>query len=91
MHSLKGEPHVTDIRNLGLAAAIQCAPVAGQPGPAAMRVFEKAVDEGLLVRFSGDTIAVAPPFICSENDIRTMVEGLRRALYAVRISSGVSV
>jgi beta-alanine--pyruvate transaminase len=56
-----------------------------------MRVFEKAVDEGLLVRFSGDTIAVAPPFICSENDIRTMVEGLRRALHAVRISSGVSV
>jgi beta-alanine--pyruvate transaminase len=83
MHSLRGEPHVTDIRNLGLAAALECAPVAGQSGLAAMRVFEKALDEGLLVRFSGDSIAVAPPFICDENDIGDMVEGLRRALRAV--------
>ena len=83
MHSLKGEPHVTDIRNIGLAAAVECAPVAGQPGLAAFRVFEQALDEGLLVRFSGDAIAVAPPFICSENDILDMVEGLRRALRAV--------
>jgi beta-alanine--pyruvate transaminase len=83
MHSLKGEPQVTDIRNLGLAAALECKPIAGQPGLAAMRVFERALDEGLLVRFSGDTIAVAPPFICSENDILNMVEGLRRALRAV--------
>lgn len=83
IHSLKGEPHVTDIRNLGLAAAFECAPVAGQPGLAAMRVFEKALDEGLLVRFSGDAIAVAPPFICTEKDILGMVEGLRRALRAV--------
>jgi beta-alanine--pyruvate transaminase len=83
MHSLKGEPHVTDIRNIGLAAALECAPVAGQPGLAAMRVFERALDEGLLVRFAGDAIAVAPPFICSEKDIMAMVEGLRRALRAV--------
>jgi beta-alanine--pyruvate transaminase len=83
MHSLKGEPHVIDIRNLGLAAAVECAPVAGQPGLAAMRVFERALDEHLLVRFSGDTIAVAPPFICGESDILAMVEGLRRALRAV--------
>ena len=83
MHSLKGEPHVIDIRNLGLAAALECAPIPGQPGLAAMQVFEKALDEGLLVRFSGDSIAVGPPFICSENDIRAMVEGLRRALRAV--------
>jgi beta-alanine--pyruvate transaminase len=83
MHSLKGEPHVTDIRNIGLAAAIECAPIAGQPGLAAFRVFEQALDEGLLVRYSGDSIAVAPPFICSENDILDMVEGLRRALRAV--------
>ena len=46
----------------------------------------KALDEGLLVRFSGDTIAVAPPFICSESDIVAMVEGLRRALRAAPTS-----
>jgi len=90
MHSLRGEPHVTDIRNLGLAAALECAPIAGQPGLAAMRVFEKALDEGLLVRCSGDTIAVAPPFICTENDIQAMVEGLRRALRAVPTPQGAS-
>jgi beta-alanine--pyruvate transaminase len=83
MHSLQGEPHVTDIRNIGLAAALECAPIAGQPGLAAMRVFEQALDEGLLVRFAGDAIAVAPPFVCSESDILAMVEGLRRALRAV--------
>ena len=48
-----------------------------------MRVFEKALDEGLLVRFSADAIAVAPPFICTENDILAMAEELRRALRAV--------
>ena len=85
MHSLRGEPHVTDIRNIGLAAALECAPIAGQPGLAAMRVFERALDEGLLVRFAGDAIAVAPPFICTEKDILAMVEGLRRALRNVAI------
>ena len=83
MHSLKGEPHVTDIRNLGLAAAVECAPIAGQPGLRAMQVFEKALDEGLMVRFAGEAIAVAPPFISSDADVTAMAEGLRRALRAV--------
>jgi beta-alanine--pyruvate transaminase len=83
MHSLKGEPHVTDIRNLGLAAAVECAPIAGQPGLRAMQVFEKALDEGLMVRFAGEAIAVAPPFMCSDADITAMADGLRRALRAV--------
>jgi len=83
VHSLRGEPHVTDIRNIGLAAAIELAPVAGQPGMRAIRVFEKALDEGLLVRFSGDILAVAPPFVSSVGDIEAMIEGIRRALRAV--------
>ncbi|HXQ30611.1 MAG TPA: aspartate aminotransferase family protein [Steroidobacteraceae bacterium] len=83
VHSLRGEPHVTDIRNIGLAAAIELAPIAGQPGMRAIRVFEKALEEGLLVRFSGDILAVAPPFVSSVGDIESMVEGIRRALRAV--------
>ena len=83
VHSLRGEPHVTDIRNIGLAAAIELAPIAGQPGLRAIRVFEKALDEGLLLRFSGDILAVAPPFVSSVADIEAMVEGIRRALRAV--------
>ncbi len=85
IHSLTGEPHVTDIRNLGLAAALELAPIAGQPGLRAIRVFERALDEGLLVRFSGDILAVAPPFVSSTGEVTAMVEGLRRALRAVPV------
>jgi len=83
VHSLRGEPHVTDIRNLGMAAAIELAPISGQPGLRAIRVFERALDEGLLVRFSGECIALAPPFISTPDEITAMIEGLRRALRAV--------
>jgi beta-alanine--pyruvate transaminase len=83
VHTLQGEPHVIDVRNIGLAAGIELAPISGQPGLKAIRVFEKAIDEGLLVRFSGDILAVAPPFISSDTEVRDMVERLRRALRAV--------
>ena len=83
VHSLQGEPHVTDIRNLGLAAAIELAPIAGQPGLRAVQVFERALDEGLLVRFGGDCLTVAPPFVSSAGEVTAMIEGLRRALRAV--------
>ena len=46
-------------------------------------MFERALDEGFLVRFSGETIALAPPFISSAAEVETMVEGVRRALRAV--------
>ena len=83
VHSLKGEPHVTDIRNIGLAAAIELAPIAGQPGLRAIRVFEKALDDGFMLRFSGETIAIAPPFVSSAADVVAIVEGIRKALRAV--------
>jgi beta-alanine--pyruvate transaminase len=85
VHSLQGEPHVVDVRNIGLAAAIEMSPIAGQPGLKGMKVFEKALDEGLLVRFSGDTLAVAPPFISTETEVRDMVGRLRRALRAIPV------
>jgi beta-alanine--pyruvate transaminase len=84
VHALKGEAHVVDIRNIGLAAAIDLAPVDGSPGLKGVRAFEAALDQGLLVRFSGDTLAVAPPFICSEQEVKDMVDALRRALHAVK-------
>ncbi|MEI8297494.1 MAG: aspartate aminotransferase family protein [Pseudomonadota bacterium] len=85
VHSLRGEPNVIDIRNVGLAAAIELAPMAGKPGMKAIQVFEKAMEEGLLVRFSGDILAVAPPFISSVDEVESMVEGLRRALRAAAV------
>jgi len=85
MHSLRGEPHVIDIRNVGLAAAIELSPVAGAPGMKAIKVFEAALNEGQMVRFTGDILAVAPPFISTVAEVEEMVEGIRRALRAVPV------
>jgi beta-alanine--pyruvate transaminase len=82
IHSLRGEPLVTDIRNLGLAAALDVAPVAGKPALRAFQVFENAMQRGLLLRFTGETLALAPPFISSEEEIRSAVDTLREALRA---------
>jgi beta-alanine--pyruvate transaminase len=80
MHSLKGEPGVIDIRNIGLAAAIDLDPVAGSPGERAFGVFQRGMEQGILLRWSGDTIAVAPPFISSKAEIEAMADKLRAAL-----------
>jgi len=61
VHALRGLPHVVDIRNLGLVAAIELEPIAGQPTKRAFDVFVRAYEEGLLIRTTGDTIALSPP------------------------------
>ncbi|MCY7389022.1 MAG: aspartate aminotransferase family protein [Burkholderiales bacterium] len=80
MHALKGEPGVIDIRNMGLAAAIDLDPIPGKPGLRGMKVFERGLEEGLLLRLAGDSIAVGPPFISTDDEIVQMGEGLRRAI-----------
>ncbi|MGB5081872.1 MAG: aspartate aminotransferase family protein [Burkholderiales bacterium] len=80
VHSLKGEPGVIDIRNIGLAAAVELEPAPGNPGLRALRVFERGMEEGMLFRFTGDTIAMAPPFIATPSEIETMIEKLRTAI-----------
>ena len=80
IHSLRGEPHVTDIRNFGLAAAVELTPREGKPGARALEAFEKGLDAGILLRFTGDTLAVAPPFIAAAEEIQGMVQTLRRVL-----------
>jgi beta-alanine--pyruvate transaminase len=84
MHSLKGEPAVADIRNIGLAAAVELEAIAGKPGVRALKVFERGLEEGMLYRFTGETIAVAPPFISTKAEIEKMVESLRSAIRAAR-------
>ncbi|MEY2890997.1 MAG: hypothetical protein RJA98_905 [Pseudomonadota bacterium] len=80
VHDLVGEPGVIDVRNMGLAAGIDLQPIPGKPGLRAMRVFERAMDEGLLVRFTSDTIALGPPFISTADELLRLGEGLRRAI-----------
>jgi len=82
IHSLRGEPLVADIRNLGLAAAVDVTPIPGKPALRAFQVFEQALSRGLLPRFTGETIALAPPFISTEDEVRNAVEVLRAALRA---------
>jgi beta-alanine--pyruvate transaminase len=80
MHALKGEAGVTDIRNMGLAAAVDLEPIPGKPGLRGMKVFERGLEEGLLLRLAGDAIAVGPPFISTEDELARMGEGIRRAI-----------
>lgn len=82
VHSLRGEPLITDIRNLGLAAAIDVTPVPGMPALRAFQVFEQALQRGLMLRFTGETLALAPPFISTAEQIKEITETLRAALRA---------
>jgi beta-alanine--pyruvate transaminase len=83
VHTLRDEPQVADIRNIGLAAAVELEPIAGQPGARGQRTFERGLDEGILLRLMGDIVGLAPPFISSEDEVRAMIESLRRTLRAI--------
>ena len=80
VHSLKGAKHVTDIRNFGLAAGITIAALPGEP---ARRPYEIAMNcwkKGFYVRYGGDTIQLAPPFITEKAEIDRLVNALNDAL-----------
>jgi len=59
VHSLKGEPNVIDIRNLGLIGGVELAPIAGEPSKRAFNVFLDCYEKGLLIRTTGDIIALS--------------------------------
>ena len=79
-HSFKGTPHVIDVRNCGLMAAIELEPRAGQPGKRAYEVFLKAFEAGVLIRVTGDTIALSPPLIVEKSQIDRIFECVRSSL-----------
>jgi beta-alanine--pyruvate transaminase len=83
VHSLRGEPGVLDIRNIGLTAALDLQPTPGQPGLRALRIFERGLEDGILLRFAGDTIALGPPFISTKPQLENMVEVLRNLIRSV--------
>jgi beta-alanine--pyruvate transaminase len=55
-------------------------PIPGKPGLRGMKVFERGLEEGLLLRLAGDAIAVGPPFISTADELTQMAEGTRRAI-----------
>ena len=82
-HGLKGAPHVADIRNCGLMAAIELEARAGQPGKRAYEVFVKAFEAGVLIRVTGDTIALSPPLIVEKAQIDRIFECIATMLRSV--------
>jgi beta-alanine--pyruvate transaminase len=80
LHSLKDLPNVIDIRNLGLIGAIELDPIAGEPTKRAFTAFLKAYEDGLLIRTTGDTIAMSPPLIVEKHHIDEIFGKLREIL-----------
>ena len=73
LHGLKGLPNVIDVRNIGLVGGIELAPIAGQPGKRAFDIFLACWERGLLIRTTGDIIALSPPLIIEESHIDQIV------------------
>lgn len=71
-HSLKGKSHVIDIRTIGLVAGIELEPRAGAPTKRATELFQACFDNGLLVRATGDILALSPPLIMEKSHIDEM-------------------
>ena len=80
VHSLRGEPHVIDVRNMGLVGGIELAPLPGKPTLRAFNVFLDCYEKGLLIRTTGDTIALSPPLIIERSHIDQIVDTLRGAI-----------
>jgi beta-alanine--pyruvate transaminase len=69
LHSLKGTRNVIDLRNLGMVGAIELEPIPGKPTARAFDAFLKSYDRNLLIRTTGDIIALSPPLIAQKSHI----------------------
>ena len=83
LHSLKDAPHVIDIRNVGLIGAIELEPIAGSPTKRAFSCFLRAWEKNILIRTTGDIIALSPPLIISKAQIDELIGTLRDVLNEV--------
>ena len=80
VHSLRGLPNVIDIRNFGLVGAVELTPRAGEPGKRAFDIFLDCYDKGVMVRVTGDVVALSPPLIIESAQIGQIVDTLRGAI-----------
>src|SRR5947208_5849605 len=71
-HALRGAPHVIDVRNYGLILGVELEPIPGKPGTLDFDVFVKCFDDSVLVRQSGDVVALSPPLIVEPSQIDQM-------------------
>ena len=82
VHGLSGLPGVTDVRNLGLIAGIELRPREGAPTQRAMAVFQRCFDDGVLIRTTGDIVALSPPLIVERHHVDRIVGTLSDAIRA---------
>jgi beta-alanine--pyruvate transaminase len=75
--SLKDLPAVTDIRGIGMLAGVDLAAKDGKPGARGGQAVQDLWEEGVLVKMTGDTACIAPPFVSEKSHIDRMAEGLR--------------
>ncbi len=83
-HSLKDKPHVRDIRNQGLIAGIELEARDGKPGERAFDVYLKCFEKGVLIRTTGDVIALSPPLVIDTTEIDQLFSTISDALDTVR-------
>ncbi len=83
VHSLRGSPHVIDLRTIGVVGGIELEPRPGAPGARGFETFLKCFEAGVLVRSTGDTIALSPPLIVEPEQLGQMVDTVRAALRTV--------
>jgi beta-alanine--pyruvate transaminase len=80
VHGLRELPNVIDVRNIGLVAGIELSPLPGAPAKRAFDIFLDLYERGLLIRTTGDTIALSPPLIIEKGQIDQIVDMLSGAL-----------
>jgi beta-alanine--pyruvate transaminase len=83
LHSLRGAPHVADIRNVGLLGAIDLQPRTGAAGARGNECQQACVDAGVLIRNSGDTLVLSPPLVISEAQVQQVVDAIGRGLRSI--------
>jgi beta-alanine--pyruvate transaminase len=83
VHGLKGGRHIVDLRNIGLIGAVELAPRPGAPGARAFEAFLECFRRGLLIRTTGDIIALSPPLVIEKAEIDRIAETLTAVLATI--------
>ncbi|TDX29328.1 beta-alanine--pyruvate transaminase [Modicisalibacter xianhensis] len=80
LHSLKGTRYISDIRNYGLAGALQIEPYPGEPARRPFEIAMKCWEKGVYVRYGGDTIQLGLPFIVEREEIDRLINVIGEAI-----------
>jgi beta-alanine--pyruvate transaminase len=81
VHSMKGLPNVVDCRNIGMMGAVELKAMPGAPTKRSSDIFDRCFNKGLLIRATGQTIAMSPPLISEKKDLAQIVSILSEAIH----------